>query len=94
MASLFRRDKPIRPAYATPPTELPNPGIEAQIADVDRKLLSIAVFPRSERGQGPEWQTDRLLDLRNAIRPAKERKPPVVPGRAEASIENYQENPW
>lgn len=66
----FRRK--IEPAFVTPPTETPAAvSVEDRINDVDIKLRSIAVIPRGERGEGLEWQTDRLLDLRNAIRPGR-----------------------
>jgi hypothetical protein len=56
----------IRPAYVTAP--VPD---EVRIADIDDKLTAIALIPRDERSEGLDWQTDRLLDLRNAIRPAR-----------------------
>jgi hypothetical protein len=83
----------IRPAYVTAPAEPPVPD-EVRIAEIDIKLRSISVIPRCERGEGPDWQTDRLLDLRNAIRPAKPRPVPVVQGRVDSIIDNYGENPW
>lgn len=43
---------------------------------------------------GDKARADRLIDMRLAIRPAQESEVPVVPGRVEASAENYQENPW
>jgi len=80
---LFERK--IRPAYVVPPAEpaLTVPD-EVRIDQIDIKLRSIAVIPRSERGQGEEWQTDRLLDLRNAIRLAR---------CADSIIDNHRENP-
>jgi hypothetical protein len=84
----------IRPAYVTAPVEPPVPD-EVRIAEIDIKLRSIAVIPRCERGEGSDWQTDRLLDLRNAIRPAREPRPvPVVQGYVDTIIDNYGENPW
>ena len=81
--SLFERK--IRPAYVVPPAEAPLAvPDEVRIDQIDIKLRSIAVIPRSERGQGEEWQTDRLLDLRNAIRPAS---------RVDSIIDNLRENP-
>ena len=80
---LFERK--IRPAYVVPPAEpaLTVPD-EVRIDQIDIKLRSIAVIPRGERGQGEEWQTDRLLDLRNAIRPAS---------HVDSIIDNRRENP-
>jgi hypothetical protein len=81
----------IRPAYVTAPVEPPVPD-EVRVADLDDKLAAIAEIPRDERSEGLEWQADRLLDLRNAIRPA--RPVPVVQGRVDSIIDNYGENPW
>jgi hypothetical protein len=87
---LFERK--IRPASLAAPAEPPVP-TEVRVADIDIKLRSIAVIPRCERGEGLEWQTDRLLDLRNAIRPARQRPAPVVPGRIDSIIDNCREKP-
>lgn len=71
-------DRKVR--HVIPPAEPPVPD-EVRIADIDDKLTAIALIPRDERSEGLDWQTDRLLDLRNAIRPARPREVPVNPGR-------------
>jgi hypothetical protein len=79
--SLFERK--IRPAFITPPAETP-PTVtaEARIAELDRKLTAIALIPRGQRTENLLWQENRLLDLRNAIRPGRPRPVPVIPGRS------------
>jgi hypothetical protein len=86
--TLFRRRDRISPDFLAVPAEHTVVPDEVRIADLDAKLRSIAAFPRGERGQGPEWQTDRLLDEWIDIR-KKQRK-----GRVDSIIDNYWENPW
>jgi len=86
MPSPFRRRERLSPDFIAAPAEPPTAD-EVRIADLDAKLRSIAAFPRGERGQGPEWQTDRLLDEWLGIR-KKQRK-----GRVDSIINNYWENP-
>lgn len=93
MPGLFRRRERLSPDFIAVHYEQPVP-IEVKVADIDDKLTAIAEIPRDDRSEGLEWQTDRLLDLRNAIRPAKPRPVPVVPGRVDSIIDNYGENPW
>lgn len=60
-------------------------GVEAEIAKVDARLRAILEVPPPVRTDLMWWQLDRLLDLRNAIRPARvvlRPSVPVVPGRA------------
>jgi len=82
--SLFPRK--IRPAFETPPAEPPVPD-EVRVADLDTQAYE--AFQAGDKAKA-----DRLIDLRNAIRPAKEPRPvPVVPGRVDSIIANYWENP-
>jgi hypothetical protein len=87
------RRKRLSADFIAVPAEPPVPD-EVRVADIDDKLAAIAEIPRGDRSEGLEWQTDRLLDLRNAIRPARPRPVPVVPGRVDSIIDNYGENPW
>jgi hypothetical protein len=75
----------IRPAYVTAPAEPPVPD-EVRIADLDAQAYEAFLA-------GDTAKADRLLDLRNAIRPARPRPVPVVPGRVDSIIDNYWENP-
>jgi hypothetical protein len=76
----------IRPAYVTAPAEPPVPD-EVRIADLDAQAYEAFVA-------GDTAKANRLLDLRNAIRPARSRPVPVVQGRVDSIIDNYGENPW
>lgn len=79
MPPLFGRK--ITPAFVTAQAEPDLAATEARVEDIDRKLLSIAQMPASCR----VVNVDRLLDMRNAIRPPKVTAPadvPVIPGRA------------
>jgi hypothetical protein len=80
---LFERK--IRPAYVTAPVEPPVPD-EVRVADLDAQAYEAFLA-------GDTAKADRLLDLRNAIRPAKPRPVAVVQGRADSIIDNYWENP-
>jgi hypothetical protein len=91
--SPFRRRERLSPDFIAVPAELPVPD-EVKVADLDTKLAAIAEIPRDDRSEGLVWQEDRLLDLRNAIRPGRSRPVPVVPGRVDSIIDNYGENPW
>jgi hypothetical protein len=80
MAALFRRDKPIKPQFVTAPVGSVDLAVEAQVATVDARLRTISEVPAYDRGEGLEWQLDRLLDMRNAIRPGRSPEVPIVPG--------------
>jgi hypothetical protein len=71
--------KPRRVEFVTAPAESPVDELvaEAQVVEVDDKLTRLSVRPHREPGV-----CDRLLDLRNAIRPARDRDTPYVPGRS------------
>lgn len=64
--------QPIRPAYITPPAEPPVD--EARIAQLDERTF--VAFR-----EGNRELADRLIDMRNAIRPARPAVVPVIPGR-------------
>lgn len=87
MAALFRRDKPIRPAFPIPVVEA---SMSQRLAELqsrqDAALRLIDGLCRTGSGS----VQDALLEVRLVLRPAV----PVVPGRAEASITNYEKNPW
>lgn len=81
------RRKRLSPDFIAVPAEPPVPD-EVRVADLDAQAYE--AFQAGDKAK-----VDRLIDLRNAIRPAKEPRPvPVVPGRIESAIDNYQENPW
>lgn len=82
---LFERK--IRPAFVAAPVEpaLAVPD-EVRVADIDAKLANISEALQVYRAEGLISRADRLLDLRNAIRPAK--------GCVDSIIDNHQENPW
>jgi hypothetical protein len=84
MAPFRRRDR-LSPDFIAVPAEQPAP-IEDRIADMDTRVHEAFLA-------GDVAHADRLLDLRNAIRPAKPRPVPVVPGRVDSIIDNYWENP-
>jgi hypothetical protein len=73
----------IRPAYVTAPAEPPVPD-EVRVADLDAQAYEAFLA-------GDTAKAD--IDLRNAIRPAKPRPVPVVPGRVDSIINNFLENP-
>lgn len=78
--SIFRPRGEAR--FVTAPAEVP---IEDRIADIDRQLAEIAAVAPEDRTPHQWWQIDRLIDMRNAIRPAYERAQspvPVIPGGA------------
>ena len=83
----FYRREPIRPAFVVPPAESRDlAATEAEIESIDRRLLALQCIPRASRSASM-WprEVDRLLDLRNAIRPARVTAPadvPVIPGRS------------
>lgn len=86
----FRRR--IQPEFTVPPAESRDQAaVEDEIEHVDRQLLHYAHIPRGRRKWTWTSGVDRLLDMRNAIRPGRAEVP--VAGRAEASIANYWENP-
>jgi hypothetical protein len=49
----------------------PGAPADAKVADVDRRLEAIARTPSPLRSPAQQFQADRLLDLRNSIRPAR-----------------------
>lgn len=84
-------DRPgIQVEHTVPPADVVPTGhvlvtdTEARIADVDAKLNEILAVPAPVRADWMWLQLDRLLDMRNAIRPGRDRvvRPsvPVVPG--------------
>jgi hypothetical protein len=73
-----------RRGWLSPVAEQPLP-VEVRIAELDQRLSVIAEVPPAERNEALWWQLDRLLDQRNAIRPAK--------GRVDSIIDNRRENP-
>ena len=77
--------------YQTPPQEATYESRQAALAGVDIRLSELAGIPLRARTEEHWDELDRLLDRRMRL---TEQLVPVVPGRAEASIENYQENPW
>ena len=76
MSPLFGRRPATRPEYLTPPDP------QAAIAEIDRKLLSIALIPAEHRTDVQHGFADRLLDQRNAVRAGAPAEVPVIPGRA------------
>jgi hypothetical protein len=80
------RRKRLSPDFLAVPAEQPVPD-EVRIADIDAQAYE--AFKAGDKDKA-----DRLIDMRNAIRPAKEpRRVPVVPGRVDSIIDNYWENP-
>ncbi len=81
------RRKRLSPDFIAVPAEQPVPD-EVRIADIDAQAYEAFLA-------GDMPRADRLIDMRNAIRPAKEPRPaPVVSGRVDSIIDNYWENPW
>lgn len=80
----FRRR--IRPEFVTPPQE-PHMSRAAALEGVNIRLSELSGIPHAERT--PEYwaELDRLLERHTRLAG-------LLAGRAEASIENYQENPW
>lgn len=68
----FRREQPISRDYFTAPAE--HLISEARILELDERILGY-------RRTGQLVMVDRLLDMRNAIRPPRVAQPPVIPGR-------------
>lgn len=77
--------------YQTPPQEAAYESRQAALAGVDICLSELAGIPRHLRTAEQDEQIQWLLERRTRL---TEQSVPVVPGRAEASIDNYQENPW
>lgn len=78
--SFFRPSNVAR--FTAPPT--PASPAEDAIEGIDRQLAEIAAVPPPVRTPELWAKQDRLLDLRNAIRPARvASRPsvPVIPGR-------------
>jgi hypothetical protein len=90
--SPFRRRVRLSPDFLAVPAEQTVVPVEVRIADLDQRLAVIAEVPPAERNEALWWQLDRLLDQRNAIRPAKEPRP-VIPGPIGSIIDNRRENP-
>lgn len=82
---LFNRK--LSPDFIAVPAEQTVVPDEVRVADLDAQAYEAFLA-------GDTANADRLLDLRNAIRPAKPRPVPVVPGRIDSIIDNYGENPW
>lgn len=78
--------------YQTPPAEARDPA-EA-LAELEQCLENFRLVPHAERTAAMWRLVDYFLDQRLAMRQPRPREVPVVPGRAEASITNYWENPW
>lgn len=86
-ASFYRRlaaptpSAGIQVTHTVPPAE-PPASTDARIAEVDRKLAAIAAVPPPARTR-EQWATlDRLINLRQAIRPA----PPLPDDYAEWAL--------
>lgn len=92
MPSPFRRRERLSPDFIADPAEQPVPD-EVRIADIDDRLTALALIPRADRSDTWDDQVDRLLAMRNAIRPACPSPVPVVPGRVDSIIDNHWENP-
>jgi hypothetical protein len=72
MPSFFSRP---RPEFVSVPRELSRDQVdEARVAELDEQIY------RAQR-LGRAADRDRLIDLRNAIRPARVAEVPVTPGR-------------
>jgi hypothetical protein len=84
--SPFRRRERLSPDFIAVPAEPPVPD-EARVAHLDAQAYEAFLA-------GDTAKADRLLDLRNAIRPARPRPTQVVQGRVDSIIDNRQENPW
>lgn len=76
--------------YQVPPAEASVVSRREALAGVDIRLSELAGIPPWQRTEGQWDELDRLLDRRMRLRPAV----PVVPGRVESIVANYQENPW
>ena len=80
-----------RVLYDVPPQESPGVSKLAALMGVYIRLAELAGIPPWARPEEHWNELDRLHDPRA---PLTERLVPVVPGRVEASIHNYEENPW
>lgn len=76
MRNPFRRD-PVTVEFVTPDG---SPDVPAQVAEIDRHLLSIALIPAEHRPEGQRERADMLLDRRNRLRPPVTSGAPVIPG--------------
>lgn len=74
--TLFRRDR-ISPDFIAAPAEPSARDLvdEAKVIELDEQIY------RAQR-LGRTADRDRLMDLRNAIRPARPATVPVIPGRS------------
>jgi hypothetical protein len=80
------RRKRLSPDFIAVPAEPPVPD-EVRVADLDTQAYEAFLA-------GDAAKADRLLDLRNAIRPANPSPTQVVQGRVDSIIDNDRENPW
>ena len=79
-----------RVVYQTPPQEPAYVSKQEALAGVDIRLSELAGIPPEYRSEEQWDELDRLLDRRMRLTAALA----SALGRVEASIENYQENPW
>lgn len=77
--------------YQTPPNEATYESRQAALAGVDIRLSELAGIPSDLRTVEQWDELDRLLARRKRL---TEQTVPMVPGRAEKSIEEYGKNPW
>lgn len=76
--------------YQVPPAEASVVSRREALAGVDIRLSELAGIPPWARSEEQWDELDRLLDRRARLA----REVPVVSGRVESIVENYQENPW
>ena len=77
--------------YQVPPAEASVVSRREALAGVDIRLSELAGIPRWQRTGEQRDEMDRLLDRRARL---VQEAVPVVPGRVESVVANYQENPW
>jgi len=63
--------EPLRVEYTATPTDVVD-AAEARIAQLDAQLAEIAAVPPPVRSDALWSKLDRLIDLRNAIRPGRD----------------------
>jgi hypothetical protein len=78
----FRRPR-ISPDFIAVPAEQTIVPDEVRIAELDEHLAVIAEVPRAQRPEGFTRRADHLLDLRNAIRPPRDRVGSIIDNRRE-----------
>jgi hypothetical protein len=84
--SPFRRRERLSPDFIAAPAEQAVVPDEVRVADLDAQAYEAFLA-------GDTAKADRLIDLRNAIRPGRPREVPVNPGRVDSIIDNDWENP-